>query len=264
MEEQIEILISRGIDVDDKKILESINYSHLIYKYGIHYLQNKENLNVYRKGVKLSHLYNLFLFNNDLSMKLLKIIFKFEHSLKWAIAYELTTINPLNYLNNDFYSKSGANYPDEIVFFIENMKKLEKNKRRKYKEEYYISGKLPLWLLVDEMAFGQLRMLLKLTASSVNVAEKLRVTQNKNIFLKYLITVNTYRNIICHANPLKALSQTNSGKKVTLKNLIKFIKSYYHKDFLEIKLFFDNFDFSKINIEKEKLIDILGLNTFFN
>jgi len=51
IEEQASILESRGIQVDDIKILKEMNYAHIIYRYGSFYIKSlKNDIPIYFSG----------------------------------------------------------------------------------------------------------------------------------------------------------------------------------------------------------------------
>lgn len=80
LEQQLEVLENRGLIIDDPSILTEINYSHLIYKYGNIYLDDSKG--EYKKGTKLSNLYNLYLFHLKIYTLLFKVIIQYDKNWK--------------------------------------------------------------------------------------------------------------------------------------------------------------------------------------
>ncbi len=263
-EELKKLLESRNLFVDDIKILDLINYSHLIHKYGKFYFSEPKNKNYFRNGTKLSHIYNLHLFNNHFSSILFKVILMFEHKLKNSIAYNFASKGELCYLNNDFYSSNNIQQKKQIHTLIDTIKIIENEVRGKYNPKSHYDGILPIWLLIDELSFKELRNLLYFSKSNLKnkIHNDLKIGwKNRSL----LPNIHHYQNLICHANPLKRKILIKHSKTTHyLKNFIHYTMSTYKDEFEEIENLFNTYDYSKLNLSKNELLMFLGLENLFN
>ena len=129
--EQSDILKSRGLIVDKETILESVNYSHLIYKFGIIYWDKTKDK--YVQGTKLSHIYALYNFHRSLTKEIFNLIIKYELKLKAVIASRVAEIDPLWYINIENYDRSVIDDEKELTKLQANMLRLSsKSQYEKY------------------------------------------------------------------------------------------------------------------------------------
>ena len=253
-EELIDILKSRGMEVSCPKILDNINYSHLIYKYGEFFLdKNIKHKIQYKTGVDIIQLYNLYLFNAELSSKLFNVFNKIEHSIRSSIVQHISKEHPIGYLEKDFYTWIGRDFVKtnkEKEKFIKSLSKTEKKKRSKYSENHLIGGILPIWLLIDEVPIGQLRMFMKLCRINKEVLKDIKIS-SRNLWM--LNTFNIYRNDCAHMEILKG----KSGN-AQLSDLLGYIRRIYPEDYKNIMLYLEEYDFSLIKLDKEEYFKTLG------
>lgn len=258
------LLESRKLIVDNLKILDLINYSHLIHKYGKFYFLEHKNKNFFKEGIKLSHIYNLHLFNNKLASIVFKVILKFEHKLKNSIAYNFASKGEINYLNENFYFLNNINQEKKLEDLIKKIKEIENKTRNKYNKNSYYNGLLPIWLLIDELSFKELRNLLYFSESNIKnmIHSDLKISQKNRSLLP---NIHHFRNLICHANPLKRKISLHFSKTTHhLKDLFHFMMSTYKDEFEEVTNLFNSFDYAKINITKNELLNFLDLSKVIN
>lgn len=198
-EQMKQILEDRGMIIDNISLLENINYAHLIYKYSTPFYEKE---GVYKKGTKLSELMKLFEINELICSCLYKKINRFEHKLKNVVASMATTDSAFKYLEKEFYGEKITELPfyndGEFKKFIKNVNNLH---RTALINNVYLSGKtkdgvIPLWIFVDEMTIGQIRMFLKYWPDGLKVYKVLKLN------FKHLSTFNVYRNRVFHMNPI--------------------------------------------------------------
>ena len=259
--QQNEILKSRGLIVDDETILNGINYSHLIYKFGIIYWDTENDK--YVEGTKLSHIYALYNFHRSLTKEIFNLIIKYELKLKAIIASQIAEIDPLWYIDIQNYDKSIITDNDEMNKLYKNMLRLSsKSQYEKYKIERDGISYLPIWLLIDEMAFGQLTMLIKAFGKRNKIFHKMNL--NPQHGWAKLTTINYYRNQIFHGNELRS-SITNDKYKTTvyLTALLKILKKSYPDDFKLLSSKITCFDYKSINITMIELLSILKISGIF-
>lgn len=97
--EQVELLISRGLIVDDKNVAEDILSRVNYYKlsgYSLH-LRNK---NKFIEGTTFIDIYRIYLFDKKLRSLLIDLIETIEVSIKTKVAYHIAhTYSPVGHLN---------------------------------------------------------------------------------------------------------------------------------------------------------------------
>ena len=252
-EELINTLEKRGMTVSDSSILDEVNYSHIIYKYGKYFIEiENDNEIKYKDGTDILHLYNLYIFNNKLSTKLLYIFSKIEHKMRSSIVQHISKQDPLIYLESTFYSNESRN--GEIDEFIDSLKKTEEARRDKYDVKHLLSGKLPLWLLVDELPIGQLRMFMKLTEGLQKlVLNDMNIAHNKWWIIR---TFNKYRNVLAHMDIVESIA--DKDPKFDLLRLLMYMKNNYKEDYRELIIFLKDYNFNDIGISKYNYLKKLG------
>ncbi len=156
--EQIKILKSRGMVIDNNEeaelILSNVNY----YRFTEYLSQFKINDEKYKKGITFSQIYNIYIFDKDLRILLFDILGSLELSFRTYISYTLAMkYKTLGYLNSkNFINKR---YHNDFLERLE--KKKEKNLNKLFTKHYTDSydGKLPIWVAVEIIPFGLLSQL---------------------------------------------------------------------------------------------------------
>lgn len=258
----VETLESRGVFVDDITILDNVNYSHLMYVFGRHFI-DFETIEgpIYKTGTKLSQIYNLFLKNIESSAIFFEFFHLVEHKLKSAVAHWVAAIDPLWYadINNykDYTLNSTQKTNEEKSIFHKNLMELETKKRNQYDPKYYKSGKLPMWLLIDEMAFGQITMLIKYVdqPQKDKIYSECQIAPNN---FKLLLEIKNYRNLLFHGNALTG--SIGKGKEQSLLiNILKYMKLNYPTIFQKLDNFIETMEWDEIGITKLELFNILKI-----
>lgn len=261
IEDQLKTLGERGLDVSNplaKNILEDVNYSHLIYKYGKHYWFNNNPL-VYKKGTKIEHLKNLFELNARISSIIFEFIMIVEHGLKRATAYEFARVNSLWYLDKANYVLSKNATQKELDDLHDNLLKLETKVKGEYKVEDLVNGYMPIWLLIDHMALGQIRMLLKLCPFEDKVYQAMGISSMFD--WRIIRTFNEYRNQISHGNPIVPQINLTGGGICELRDLLIFMKFYSPQIASEIINLVNNYDFEVMtNLKKQYILGYLKIS----
>lgn len=252
LEQMHNLLKSRGLEIDDEEILQKVNYSHLIYKYGKHYLSDS---GAFVDGTKISHIYNLYKLNLEISAILFKFISKFEHKLRVALVEEIASFGPLSYLNDEIYKCSD----EDRVKTIDDLKTIEEKIRSDFPIEKLLSGKVPLWLLVDKFSIGMISWFIKVTSIDKQVSKRLKIDFRK---MSILQTIKEFRNLIHHANPItrKIVVNHKNGNSSThhLNSLYSFFKNHieYRSEFNQLEEILNQIDKEKIGFSKGELFNM--------
>lgn len=164
--QQVELLHSRGLNFEDKKIaekiFEKINYYNLINPYGKPFLLEKDR---YIKEAMFGQIYNFYKFDKELSSLFLSYILYIESSFKTAISHIISSKGgnghkEESYLDISIFSEKGKERSDkeleddqkllnDLKNTISASNKLYiRHNRRKYRN-------VPFWVLCNEMDFGE-------------------------------------------------------------------------------------------------------------
>lgn len=156
--EQIEILKSRGLIINDEEyakfILSNVNY----YRFTAYLLTYKKEDDSYIKGTTFETIPGIYGFDREFRNLLTGILGSIEISFRTYIAYTLAmkygTIGYLdrnNFMDIDFHKG-----------FILNLEKEKTNNSNKlfikHHDDKY-DGKLPIWVATEIMTFGMLSKL---------------------------------------------------------------------------------------------------------
>lgn len=155
-EEQVELLIDRNLEIMDKTEAEEFfsanNYYRVSAYFRPYYIKYNEEL--FKNGVTIEHIKNLYNFDSELRLLILPLIEKIEIAFRTHIAYYFAhNMGPMGYLEKD-------NFFDERVHF-EFIKRIEEITRKPkddflkhYKNSY--DRQYPIWVLVESLSFGNL------------------------------------------------------------------------------------------------------------
>lgn len=157
-DEQIDKLKSRGMIIEDemeaKKILSNINY----YRFTAYLLEYKNADDTYKDGITFNKIYNIYTFDKELRILILDVTGSIEVAFRTYIAYTLgihyKTLGYLkkdNFINDKFHNN-----------FLLNLEKEKRKNINKLYIKHHIDnyeGKLPIWVAVEILTFGELSKL---------------------------------------------------------------------------------------------------------
>lgn len=170
VEEQIEILKSRGLIIKDEEralsFLKNNNYYELINGYKDFFIdKNKteeEKKDVYRNDIAFEDIVSLYEFDFETRAIILKGILKIENIIKTKLAYYFSEKynQEYNYLNIHNYNDKIKSV--KIIADISNIIKINmvssKSEDMRNILEYYLEKhqNVPLWVLIKKFTFGKL------------------------------------------------------------------------------------------------------------
>lgn len=205
LDEQIDILVNKGLVVDDVEATKSIllrenyfflsGYRHLF----IDPIDNKR----YLEGTTFKELYSMFLFDRQIRNIIFKNILIVENNLKSILAYVMSKNHGFkenNYLNpNNFVRDSRKNR--QINDLIRKMKRqISVNGKQHTATAHYIInyGYIPLWVVVKVLSFGIVGELYTILQyqDQKEIADVFGVSI-KNM-VDYLPILANYRNLCAH------------------------------------------------------------------
>lgn len=212
IDEQIELLISRGVTFEDiekaKILLLTNNYYNIVNGYKDLFLDNENN---YITGTTFEEIYALYDFDRSLREILLKYILKIENTLRTLISYYFSQFH-----GNDNYLKidSFENFSDISVNDNTKLKRIEyiqeliikiQQKTAKaigtkdYVQHYMLNyGFVPLWVLINIFSFGELSKFLEVMKQKERIEVSKHFNCKEDELIQFVRIMNYYRNLCAH------------------------------------------------------------------
>lgn len=219
IDEQIQLLLARGLVIDDiekaKLYLQSQNYYNIINGYANYFPRSNDQ---YTNKTNFNEIARLYTFEREIKQAIFEAIIGMETHLKALFAYrfaeEYADI-PYAYLNINCYDKG------KTLSVISTISKISKTieKYRRYKDTsiaHYINqhNDVPIWVLANYLDFGDLRYMLNSSTTKVQnaVAKDLTsfiqqhlsliTTFTPEVMMSFVENINDVRNICAHNNRL--------------------------------------------------------------
>lgn len=209
LEEQLEILKSRGLIVEDetkaKIILLRENYFFLSGYRHVFLRSSKDR--TYVPGVTFDELYALFTFDRNFRNIIFKNLLIIENNIKSILSYQLS--KKYGYKEKDYMKPSNftqdAKKVRQVNDLIKKMKRQIRVNGKQHSATYhYISnyGYIPLWILVKVLSFGLVGELY----SILKVEDQLSISEmyhlDVEVLSTYLSILANYRNLCAHEDIL--------------------------------------------------------------
>ena len=208
LEEQIDILQSKGLTIPDenyaKEILLRENYFFLN---GYRHLFVDQSSRMFLAGTTFNELYSLFYFDRHIRNTLFKNLLIIENNIKSIMAYYLSMkygIREEEYLNPRNFVRS-ADRKRQVNDLIKKLKRqIRINGGQHQATQHYIEyyGYIPLWIVVKILSFGivgEFYSILK-PEDQRAIAEMFHVSR-ENLIVWLPILAN-YRNLCAHEDIL--------------------------------------------------------------
>ena len=209
LDEQIEILESRGLIIDDhekaKNILFRENY-FFISGYRHMFMRSSKDSR-YVSGTTFEELYSVFLFDRHIRNIMFEYLLIIENNIKSIISYQLSKkygYKEKDYLNEKNFTQDSLK-TRQVRDIIQKMKRqIRINGKQHTATLHYVNnyGYIPLWILVKVLSFGiisELYCILK-EEDQLDIAEYYNIdTETLAIYLSLLAN---YRNLCAHEDIL--------------------------------------------------------------
>ncbi|HFE9684151.1 Abi family protein [Clostridium perfringens] len=207
-EEQMEILKSRKMIIEDEEntieILKRTNY----YRLTAYALQCKSKDNTYN-NISFNKMYKLYEFDKKLRHLILETLENIEISLRTYIAYNLSIkYGPEAHKCEEIFKDIDLykGYYDEDGIYHNGLLDEIKNEERKNRNEPFVKhhikiydGKFPIWAVIEIFSFGMLSKMYKnlVVAEQKEISRKCFGTNNK-LLESWLDTLSYIRNTCAH------------------------------------------------------------------
>ena len=196
-EEQIKILESRNISINDKEycksVLERLNY----YRLTAYMLPFKLDNGLYIE-VEFEKIYNIYEFDRKLRSLLILVLEEIELSLRTKLAYyHAHKFGALGYLDKDNFNNK-HNHNKFISQFDKIVDKNQDNLFVKHHIDKY-EKKFPIWVAVELFPFGMLsRFYADMTIEDKKIIAKKYFDVGMEQLESWLLCISTLRNRCAH------------------------------------------------------------------
>lgn len=153
IDEQIELLKTRGCIIEDEELAKNILLDINYYRLTSYFLSFKESDDKYSKGTSFNKVYRNYLFDRKLRNMLSYVIEHIEIAIKTRIAYyHSLKYGPLGYLDSNNYN----NKFDENILQTNLNKYIKRNEKNPIVIHHITKyeGKFPLWVIIEFFDFS--------------------------------------------------------------------------------------------------------------
>ena len=213
--EQILLLKRKKLIINDEvhaiELLKRASYFALINGYKKHFKADNGN---YKEETKIEDIEKLFVFDEKLRNYLLKYLLIIERNVKSSISYNFSQKyrGALDYQNTLNYNYNVPSNIKDINELVSILTLLCGKVKHPYIEHYQNKhdGKIPLWVLINAMTFGQVSKMYQLLQMGMQqkIASDLRIDSNKELG-KMLNLLTLFRNVCAHNERLYDYSVTS-------------------------------------------------------
>ncbi|MDI9348872.1 MAG: Abi family protein [Candidatus Symbiobacter sp.] len=236
-EEQAEILIQRGLIIENRERFNKILENFGNYRLGLYWHPFRDNVTKqFYENTSFSTVEALVRFDEALARVIFSAVREIEIYFRSAISYELAKKGPEAYLSQDcFHQNASRLKKDSIItqhqsWLIGLNKNLARSKEEfieHHREKY--KGHFPIWVVFQVMEFG----LLAETYSIMTWQDKTAISHKFNLshelLESWLISLNNLRNVAAHhgriwnKNLAKSPSFPKRGEITCFEPLLDFI-----------------------------------------
>lgn len=209
LDEQVEILRSKGLIIDDvefaKDILLRENY-FFISGYRHIFMTNSKD-NKFMAGTTFEELYAMFSFDRSMRNILFKHILIIENNIKSLISYELSKkygFKEKDYLNVDNFTQNPMKVRQVHDVLDKMRRQIRVNGKQHTATLHYLSnyGYIPLWILVKVLSFGIVSELYTILKDEDQSAISNFYGIDPQTLSIYLAVLSNYRNLCAHEDIL--------------------------------------------------------------
>ncbi len=204
IDEQIEILKKRGLDISDVDKAKDFLYKNNYYRISGYSLTLRKNDKFY-EGVGFQNIIDIYEFDHEMRHVLLKYIEIIEVRVKSIYAYEFTKIyGPTGYLDHNNFNN--------VNIYNDVMSKAEEQKEKRLPYEAYLKHFIedlkeyvPFWAYVDLLTISNISFLYSISDEELKttVAQSLGLyKQGSTLLGKFMHSLTIIRNLCAHGGRL--------------------------------------------------------------
>lgn len=288
--QQLSILRERGLEIKNGSkaisILKKENYYSIINGYKDIFIDKNKPVEMFKLGTTFEHIYALYEFDSNLRSIFLKNILKLENIIETKIAYFFSEVNKqdFSYLNVNNFDHNELENSVRTIATISNVINDKTNNQKNAQIQHYLTShkSLPLWVLINQLTFGNVAYLYKSLTQDIKVkiCNEITVEFKKEYkapvvfkldtteLYKILIFTNQFRNLCAHSERLYNPILRKSKKTLNINhiNQNEKFKSKLIDVLIILQLFLSKKDFKKfisnVKFEMDDLETLLPKNIY--
>lgn len=203
IEEQLEILRSRGLTINDESLAKDFLLRNNYYRISGYSLTLRNN-NVFFKSATFQNIVDIYHFDHEFKHIILQYLEVIEVQMKSVYVYEFTKVHgPAGYLDNNFFT--------DPTKHKEILAKAEQQKIQRLPHEAYLKHfvnelkqDIPLWAYIDLFTISDISFLYSISEQPIKdaVAHTFGLTMNKgaSILGSYMHSMTIIRNLCAHGS----------------------------------------------------------------
>lgn len=203
IEEQIEILRSRGLTINDESQARDFLLRNNYYRISGYSLTLRKN-DVFSKSATFQNIVDIYNFDHELRHIILQYLEVIEVQMKSVYVYEFTKVHgPTGYLDESFFTNKAKH--KEII------DKANQQKNQRLPHEAYLKHfvnelqqNIPLWAYVDLFTISDISFLYSISEQPIKnaVARTFGLTMSKGaaILGSYMHSMTIIRNLCAHGS----------------------------------------------------------------
>lgn len=203
IEEQLEILRSRGLTINDELAAKDFLHHNNYYRISGYSLTLRKN-DVFSEFATFQNIVEIYNFDHELRHIILQYLEIIEVQMKSVYAYEFTKIHgPTGYLDESFFTNTTKHK--------EILDKVEQQKKRRLPHEAYLKHfvndlhqDIPLWAYVDLFTISDISFLYSISEQSIKDAVArtfgLSMSKGASILENYMHSMTIIRNLCAHGS----------------------------------------------------------------
>lgn len=203
IEEQLEILRSRGLTINDELAAKDFLHHNNYYRISGYSLTLRKN-DVFSKSATFQNIVDIYNFDHELRHIILQYLEVIEVQMKSVYAYEFTKVHgPTGYLDESFFT---SNTKHKEILDKANQQKARRLPHEAYLKHFVndLHQDIPLWAYVDLFTISDISFLYSISEQSIKdaVARTFGLTMNKgaSILESYMHSMTIIRNLCAHGS----------------------------------------------------------------
>lgn len=205
IDEQIELLQSRGLIIDDKKAAKNFLLNNNYYRISGYSLTLRSN-DKFHDNVTFQNIIDIYNFDRELRTILFNYIEIFEVNFKSVYAYKFSELyGPFGYLESKNFMYSTDYFELVNKIFIQ----IKRNTKNELYLQHFINDlkeNIPFWALVDLLTISDISKLYVISPDNLkkSVAKTYYLTHNSSykVMENYLHCMTILRNFCAHGSRL--------------------------------------------------------------
>jgi len=198
-EEQADLIISRGLIVDDKERLVSILHSVNYYRLSAYWYPFKQDNESLQPNITLEKIWKRYTFDRQLRLLVMDAIERVEIAVRTLMVNAFVLEHgAFGYLYKENFSNKFRNHSDLVVQIYRNTDRSNEEFVKHYQNKYNEEVHLPLWMAAELMTFGNMFTMFK----NIDRNMRIELAQHYNLSAKvlesWLKTLNYIRNLCAH------------------------------------------------------------------